>query len=444
MIITHRNPLEQVGLCAGLTVSAYNDALSDAEEERDMKTRSILLTCAILVAPAGLAAWGQLPAQFTKLSQDGTPVPDVDKTPLPPLPGDSSCWLASAANLLAGAGYGAGGTAQLNAQGIYNQLITAFGIAAGGAPDQAISYWLAWHGKNPDSVDYLPALTYTDVTAEYRSLTQSDYTFLKGELQRCQYVGVQFENPAHAMTFVGWDDNLGRSIWHNSDRTIGVNGNDPYINSFTTTWDLVDPGTMTTYMANANGYVTFCPGLDKDPDFVVNYDVAWAPGPAGPAAREAGIKAPAFGPVPGWQGTWYDPLNPSVGYEPFRLNNEADTEMEKHVQLLVDYYGRDVNYAQEDVRLRYFDSHGLEVVVVPDVIQLSADNGQVLFSWALDTQPEWEEVLFPSAMNYKILEGTVASWNVATVCVPEPSVLILLAMGGLAAIHRSRLRAKRK
>ena len=56
-------------------------------------------------------------------------------------------------------------------------------------------------------------------------------------------------------------------------RAIGPNGADAYLNSLTSTWDLVDPVTSTTYLSNANGYVTLCPGLDKDPDYVANYDV---------------------------------------------------------------------------------------------------------------------------------------------------------------------------
>ncbi len=393
----------------------------------------VTVVCSSLVS----IAWGQLPQQFIKSSQDGTPIPDVDKMPFPPMPGDNSCWLASAANILAAAGYGSGGTAQQRAQIIYSQFTTAYGIVAGGAPDNAISYWLAWHGKNPNSPDYNPALSYTDVTAEYRTLTQVDYNFLKNELHRCQYVGVQFDNPPHAVTLIGWDDALGQSIWQDSDRNVGPNG-DSYNNSFTTTWDIVDPATGTTYLTRANGYVTLCPGLDKEPTFVANYDVAWAPGPTGPKAREAGIKADSYGPVPGWQQTWTDPNAPSVTFEPFRLNNEAIPNMQKHVQLLVDFYERDANYINEDIRLRYFDQFGQEVIALPTSTAISADNGQVLFTWNLDTQPDWEEILFPSYLDYNLLEGRVASWNAATLCfVPEPATIsLLILLAGVMLLQR--------
>jgi len=413
---------------------------ADREKVRVLRSAVWALCLTVLVVST---AWGQTPPQYTKVSQDGTAIPDVDKIPFPPAPTDNSCWLASASNILAAAGYGGIGPAQQRAQSIYQQLTTAYGTASGGAPDQAISYWLAWHGKNPNSPDYAPTVTYTDVTAEYRTLTQVDYNFLKGELLRCQYVGVQFDNPAHAVTFVGWDDNLGQSTWHDSDRNVGPNGDDSYVNSFTTQWDLVDPQTQTTYLSRANGYVTLCPGLDKTPEFVANYDLAWAPSPTGAMAREAGIMAGSvYPPAGGWQSTWVDPGDPSVTFEPFLIWNELQPDMEKHIELLVDFYGRDANYINEDIRLRYLDEFGQEVIALPTSAQLSADNGQVLFTWELDNQPGWEEIFFPSYMDYGLLEGDVASWNVATVCVPEPATMGLLGLGLLSLIRRRRNRQR--
>ena len=127
-------------------------------------------------------------------------------------------------------------------------------------------------------------------------------------------------------------------------------------------------------------------------------------------------------------------------YESFLIDNEFDPMREKHIELLVDYYGRDANYANEDIRVRYMNEHGMEVVASPTSATLSADNGQVLFTWELEIQPEWEEILFPSALNYVGLEGTVASWDVALICVaiPEPSTLALTALGLVALLGRRR------
>ena len=47
------------------------------------------------------------------------PPPDANK---PYTASDASCWLATAANVLAGAGYGTGATVQVRADEIYNEL----------------------------------------------------------------------------------------------------------------------------------------------------------------------------------------------------------------------------------------------------------------------------------------------------------------------------------
>lgn len=79
------------------------------------RTKIVVFAMLLTVVCSPLAA----SAQYLKLD----PPPDADK----PTPGsDASCWLATAANMLAGAGYGNGANVQTRADEIYDQLKTHF------------------------------------------------------------------------------------------------------------------------------------------------------------------------------------------------------------------------------------------------------------------------------------------------------------------------------
>ena len=378
-------------------------------------------------------------------------IPDVDKANVPPGPPgalDMSCWQAAASNLLGGAGYGTGANAQARANSIYGQLTLDLGTANMGCADRAINYWLYTYGKNPDDVnEYRPGNDYTDVTLIDKTgaggLTPADYDFLLDELVRCQYVAVKLDLPPHCITLVGGDYErnrvpppdpppLSQSIWHDSDRDVG-NGpdgvnDDVYTNTWGLgTWDLVE------YPAwNAQAYVTLCPGLDKPEDAVRNYDVAYfladtdQDGVWTPMFREAGIKAPDYD-DPHWDSLDPDGLTVVIG-------NESLPEMEKIVYLLVDYFDRVPGRAAlEDIRL--VDDAGTEWL--PTSVIPSADDGQLLFTWALDYQPAWERIVFPDD-KYMLLDDDVKDWNLATVCIPEPATVALLGLGALAALRRRR------
>ncbi|HOY56628.1 MAG TPA: hypothetical protein PK640_00640 [Verrucomicrobiota bacterium] len=69
-----------------------------------------------------------------------TPPPDVDKT-YPTNP-DYSCSLATAANMLAGAGYGNGPTIQARAEDIYGNMTANFGTLRGRWIDTCLNWWL--------------------------------------------------------------------------------------------------------------------------------------------------------------------------------------------------------------------------------------------------------------------------------------------------------------
>jgi hypothetical protein len=69
------------------------------------------------------------------------PPPDSDK-PLPVPLGDNSCWMHTASNMLAGAGYGTGTTVQARADAIFAQMSAHYGTANRGWPDAALQWWL--------------------------------------------------------------------------------------------------------------------------------------------------------------------------------------------------------------------------------------------------------------------------------------------------------------
>ena len=123
----------------------------------------------------------------------------------------------------------------------------------------------------------------------------------------------------------------------------------------------------------------------------------------------------------------------------FYLPNEKIEGMWKEIWLLVDYIDRN---PVADPGILIEDPDGDQYN--PDSITWSADGGQVLLHWKLDDQPDWEKIIFPDASYRNLydistgLGGTVKDWNVATLCVPEPISLSLLAIGGAVLLRRRR------
>lgn len=160
------------------------------------------------------------------------PPADADKGPPAPLPPDvdNTCWMATAANMLAGAGYGNGNTVQQRAVDIYNDLITwqtnatnPTGKANRGWPDAALQWWVnsannTWTNNPYTQIRYdgnktMPPWNNSNIPQH-----------IGNELRRCQFVGICFSwstdavnawgNPiigegGHATT--AWGDNLGKS-----------------------------------------------------------------------------------------------------------------------------------------------------------------------------------------------------------------------------------------
>ncbi len=423
-----------------------------------MRTR-ILFTVVLCLGIAGVAQAIDPLDPFIKTSRDLTPIPDVNK---PGVANDNSCWMAAAANMLGGADYGTGVDASAKAQGIYNTLRTDLGWTNPGSSEYAINYWLYMYGKNPDSTEFKPTHAYTDVTVGDSStlgrpfLNMADYAFLQNELLRCQYIEVSFDNPAHAITFVGYSQNQNTSTWHDSDFNTTPPGDDTYftaVDATNNTWDLVDRSTGAVVMDNADGYVLLCPGLNKPAEAMKNYDVAWfltdneqtnagTPRDNSWTAefREAGAKKNDFD-NPYWLDSTHERYMQDMPI--VHIDNEIVEEMHKEISLLVDYRERDLNRAiEENIMLQIPNpgddgGAGVQSPLPPTSVVWNEHDGQALFTWILDYQPAWEEIVFPDNW-YWSLEGKVKDWDVATICTPEPATLALLSCGFLAILRKRR------
>jgi len=323
-------------------------------------------------------------------------------------------WLATAANLLGGAGYGEqlGDTPQARADQIYLRLVADLGQINNKDVHRAVSYWLYTYGRNPDRFEFQPDNTYADVTrVQTAGLQVADYQFLLDELDRCQYVAVRWYFQADSWgTLVGGDygDSGSQSIWHDADcdnlDIVYVVDDDVHVNNFGQgRWDL-----LTRPNRNwASEYVTLCPGLSKPVEAMINYDAAYymqdpdRNGEWDPMFRAAGNKAGMFGAA-----MWMSPRRA-------RIFNEFQPDHRKEIHLLIDYVDRVAGRDMVEM-IRLEDDMGASYD--PSSVQASPDEGQLLLTWVLPNQPPWEVIVFPDD-KYKFLDDDVLDWNVATICV---------------------------
>lgn len=160
--------------------------------------RTIVVIAFASLVPAAQADWQQRPDP-----------PDQNKPGIPPGPPtyspDNTCWLASAANMLAAAGYGDGANADARASDVYGELIAHYTRANGGFPDRALEWWLG------SSHNHWPTNLYTIVT-DYGPISLGWHEpdglgMLANELREGDMVSLAIRNlavsGAHAVTMWG-------------------------------------------------------------------------------------------------------------------------------------------------------------------------------------------------------------------------------------------------
>ena len=144
------------------------------------------------------------------------PPSDADKTFAA---NNNSCYLATASNLLAGAGYGNGTDLQARADGIYNQMIGNFGTTNGGWTDTALIWWLSSSHNTWANNPYTVVNVYGNKSPKYPWNDANGTEIIGNHLRACDFVGLSISWPdatpgaigsgGHAITI--WGDNLGRS-----------------------------------------------------------------------------------------------------------------------------------------------------------------------------------------------------------------------------------------
>ncbi len=145
-----------------------------------------------------------------------SPPPDTDKAFLN---NNNSCYLATAANMLAGAGYGNGTTVQERAEDIYGTLTDHFGTQNSGWTDTALTWWLSSAHNTWSTNPYTVVTVYGNKSPRYPWADADGAKEIANHLRRCNFVGLSISWPTdgvdnggnpiigsggHAIT--GWGD----------------------------------------------------------------------------------------------------------------------------------------------------------------------------------------------------------------------------------------------
>jgi hypothetical protein len=153
------------------------------------------------------------------------PPADVEKGPPAPTapcnPGDAiidnSCWMATASNMLAGAGYGTGGTIQARADDIYADMVANYGKQCGGWTDAALSWWLNSANNTWTTNPYRVVTVYGNKSPRFPWANAQGARDIGNELRACNFVGLSISWPTDAAGAIGsgghaitaWGDNSG-------------------------------------------------------------------------------------------------------------------------------------------------------------------------------------------------------------------------------------------
>ena len=199
------------------------------------------------------------------------PPPDVDKS-AHGHSGTNTCWQATAANMLAGAGYGSGPTVQHRADEIYEQMVAHFTTAPRGWPDTALTWWL----NSANNV--WPSNRYTVVTVHGLKTGGAWHNpdapeFIGNQLRDCQTVGACIYGVGYGHAITPWGDEQGPDpltgnpgqLWvTDSDSDAGGN-----VQRYTYMYDPYNVKWEIPYVPGRPGYigsiVTLCPTDVPDP-----------------------------------------------------------------------------------------------------------------------------------------------------------------------------------
>lgn len=380
---------------------------------------------------------------------------DVSKSGTAPYLGDNSGWLATAANMLGGAGYGRGRTDAVRAANIYQNLVTwNGGTATTGSVKSAMDWWLGssnniWKG-NP----YTATQVDSGVGSNANGLGQ-----MGNRLRGGAFVSLEIAGSAnHALTLWGDDGSAGNFapganpsrlfLSDSNDATTGFYTSDPSWDSHNSRWTLPYANGMAT-LANANTLsrsradawtIPLCPGSSL---------VVTAPTSVGNGlsnywvylVRTDDATSQTYALDISFTGSSLSQL----------LSNGAATPMlTTAVQL-------EQNLSQDTHFLGYgdwwVDSTAYDMMMIESTLAESSTELKGAMAFGKNVSPGWRldqpvaEIVVPDGEFFTISgkygagtgdKGEIVFAPFAATSVPEPLTCSLLALGGLGLIRRRR------